>query len=152
MYKRMNLKNNNGFTLVEILLVILILAVVMTIGATTLIQVFNIVPESNERMSTRQLAEINLSTIATYIRNAEEVNPDNDTITINEDGILKIIRHSDKSIKKNGEVLINDIETFSIEKDDDTEQENLYIVTIEKCAQEECEENTVLTEQVLVRN
>ena len=152
MYKRMKIKKNNGFTIVEILMVILILAVVMSIGATILIQVFNIVPSSNERMTTRQLAEIDLSLIATYIRNAEEVNPDNDTITVNEAGISKIIRHQDNSIKKNGEVLINDIERFYIEKDEDSEQENLYIITIEKCNQEECEENVTLSQQVFRRN
>ncbi|KXS49503.1 MAG: hypothetical protein BHK79_00975 [Halanaerobium sp. MDAL1] len=152
MYKRMKIKKNNGFTIVEILMVILILAVVMSIGAAILIQVFNIVPSSNERMTTRQLAEIDLSLIATYIRNAEEVNPDNDTITVNEAGISKIIRHQDNSIKKNGEVLINDIERFYIEKDEDSEQENLYIITIEKCNQEECEENVTLSQQVFRRN
>jgi prepilin-type N-terminal cleavage/methylation domain-containing protein len=148
----MKIKKNNGFTIVEILMVILILAVVMSIGAAILIQVFNIVPSSNERMTTRQLAEIDLSLIATYIRNAEEVNPDNDTITVNEAGISKIIRHQDNSIKKNGEVLINDIERFYIEKDEDSEQENLYIITIEKCNQEECEENVTLSQQVFRRN
>lgn len=152
MYKRMKIKKNNGFTIVEILMVILILAVVMSIGAAILIQVFNIVPSSNERMTTRQLAEIDLSLIATYIRNAEEVNPDNDNITVNEAGISKIIRHQDNSIKKNGEVLINDIERFYIEKDEDSEQENLYIITIEKCNQEECEENVTLSQQVFRRN
>jgi prepilin-type N-terminal cleavage/methylation domain-containing protein len=148
----MKIKKNNGFTIVEILMVILILAVVMSIGAAILIQVFNIVPSSNERMTTRQLAEIDLSLIATYIRNAEEVNPDNDNITVNEAGISKIIRHQDNSIKKNGEVLINDIERFYIEKDEDSEQENLYIITIEKCNQEECEENVTLSQQVFRRN
>ncbi|RAK06721.1 hypothetical protein C8C77_12157 [Halanaerobium saccharolyticum] len=49
-------------------------------------------------------------------------------------------------------LLIFRLETFSIEKDDDSEQENLYIITIEKCRQEICEEDVTLSQQVLRRN
>jgi prepilin-type N-terminal cleavage/methylation domain-containing protein len=145
-------KNSKGFTLVEVLITIAILGIVMAIGAAVLIQTFEIIPNTNQRMSTRQLAEINLSTIASFVRNAESIDIINDTITISENGSSKIIKLEDESIKKNGKVLINDIEKFFIEKDSDLGQDNLYIITIEKCSQEECEDNVLLSQQVSIRN
>ena len=152
MKKILTLKDENGFTLIEMILVITILTIVMAIAASILIQIFNIVPSSNQRMSTRQLAEINLSTIASLMKNAESIDDDNDTITINENGSSKIIKLENKTIKKGNEVIINDIQIFNIKKDEDTGQDNLYTITIEKCSQKECEENAKLSEQVLIRN
>ena len=152
MIKIMAFKNPKGFTLVEVLITVAILGIIMAVGAAVLIQTFDIIPTTNERMSTRQLAEINLSTITGFIRNAESIDVNNNTITINENGSSKIIKLEDKSIKKDGEVLINDIERFSIEKDSDSGQEKLYILTIEKCSQDKCEDNVLLRQQVAIRN
>ena len=152
MIKIMAFKNPKGFTLVEVLITVAILGIVMAVGAAVLIQTFEIIPTTNQRMSTRQLAEINLSTITAFIRNAESIDVNNDTITISENGSSKIIKLEDKSIKKDGEVLINDIERFSIEKDSDSGQEKLYILTIEKCSQDKCEDNVLLRQQVAIRN
>ena len=152
MIKIMAFKNPKGFTLVEVLITVAILGIILAVGAAVLIQTFEIIPTTNQRMSTRQLAEINLSTITAFIRNAESIDVNNDTITISENGSSKIIKLEDKSIKKDGEVLINDIERFSIEKDSDSGQEKLYILTIEKCSQDKCEDNVLLRQQVAIRN
>ena len=152
MPKKSGLKNENALTLIEMLIVISILAVVMSIAASILIQVFNIVPSSNERMSTRQLAEINLTTISVFIRNADTINTDEKTIIINENEDSKIIKYDNNSnsIKKNGETIIPNIKSFFIEQDSD--QNNLYTVIMEKCNTENCEDTVELDTQAFRRN
>lgn len=150
MNKLLLIKKSEGFTLVEVLIFLAIFGIVMAVGAAVLIQIFDIIPSTNERMSTRQLAEIDLNKLAAFVRRAKEVDPDNNSITIIEDEIEKVIGFDDNAIKKDNNIIINNVESFKLEKDSDSE--NLYFIILEKCNTEDCEESVILETQVLLRN
>lgn len=62
------MENNRGLTLVELLLTLVILAVVMTLIATILVQSFNIFRESTERVSKNRLTQIMIKDLSQNIR------------------------------------------------------------------------------------
>ena len=72
------IENNKGITLIEILISITILGVVLAIATSMIIQTYNLVPSGTRRMSAKQMAEMHVTEIAPYIRNAGE----GDTIEI----------------------------------------------------------------------
>lgn len=62
------MRNNKGLTLVELLITLTILALVMTLIATILIQAFNVFNSSTERISTNRLTQIMVEDITQNIR------------------------------------------------------------------------------------
>ena len=157
MNKLMHFKNSKGFTVIEVLLTIAILGIVMAAGAAALIQFFEIIPLSNERMSTRQLAEIDLNRLVTLVREAKSITPSKDEpiIKINEDGTDIEIDFNDNknTIEKNDNSFINNVKNFDIEEADaDADQDNLYIITFEKCNTEDCNKSVSLKTRAFIRN
>lgn len=153
MNKLMNFKNSEGFTLIEVLLTIAILGIVMAAGAAALIQFFEIIPLSNERMSTRQLAEIDLNRLVTLVREAKSITPSKDEpiIKINEDGTDIDIDFNDttNTIEKDNNSFISNVKNFDIVEAD---QDNLYIITFEKCNTEDCNKSVSLKTRAFIRN
>jgi len=73
-----SLNNDNGLTVIELLLAILILGIVMTAITTMIVQSFDLFDSSTRRMSAGQLAELALDQIALHLRTAtSEINEDN---------------------------------------------------------------------------
>lgn len=62
------MRNNKGLTLVELLITLTILAIVMTLVATILVQAFNIFNSSTERVSNNRLTQIMVEDITQNIR------------------------------------------------------------------------------------
>jgi len=112
---------NEGFTLVELLLAIGILGIFMTMIIPMIIQPFNIVVPSSQRMSAKQMAELHVTEISRYVRNGEK-----DKINYDEDN--NIINISDNGITRS----FNNITHFNINKDDDN-----YKITLEKLEKKE---------------
>lgn len=63
---------DNGFTLVEILMTVIILGVVMLIVTSMIIQSFNIVDDSSQRITQNRLVEIMIEDISNYFRSATD--------------------------------------------------------------------------------
>jgi prepilin-type N-terminal cleavage/methylation domain-containing protein len=63
---------DNGFTLVEILMTIIILGVVILIVTSMIIQSFSIVDDSSQRITQNRLVEIMLEDISKYFRSATD--------------------------------------------------------------------------------
>lgn len=145
-------KKSEGFTLIEVLLTIAILGIVMAVGASVLIQFFDIIPSSNERMSTRQLAEIELNKLVTLVREAKNVDTGSNTITVSENGEdieIKFNGSANNIEKGNNNIFINNVKNFDIK---DTDQENLYNLIFEKCNTENCDKSVTVKTQALKRN
>ena len=120
------IKNNKGITLIELLIVITLLGVVLAMVTTMIIQALDFVGDGTRRMSAKQLAEINLTEISKYVRNAEEINiVDDDIEIITTDG--KSITFENNNMKKDGTIFIHNIEDFKIES-----KNGSYEITIEK--------------------
>ncbi|SDL59708.1 type II secretion system protein [Halarsenatibacter silvermanii] len=71
-------KNQSGLTLIELIISIAIMGVVIALASTMIIQAFNLAPVGSRRMSAGQLAEMHITEISRYIRNARV----NDKISI----------------------------------------------------------------------
>ena len=83
MKKLFRYNKNNGFTVIELLMAIIILGVVMAAVTTMIVQSFNVFDRSTRRMSAGQLAELALSEVGGYLRTVTE------TIELNENGPWK---------------------------------------------------------------
>ena len=70
--------NDNGFTIVEIFLAVVITAIVLTIITSMIIQAFNVFDSSTRRMSAAQLAELATTEISGHLRSATSYDKDND--------------------------------------------------------------------------
>ena len=68
--------DNDGFTVIELLMAIIILGVVMAAITTMIVQSFNVFDSSTRRMSAGQLAELALSEVGGYLRSATDVTSD----------------------------------------------------------------------------
>lgn len=132
------IKANDGFTLVELILSFALLSIFLSMITPMIIQPF-MVEESSQRMSVRQMAELNLRKIARYARNAnnieinENINPNSYKIIGDEVEIS--YNSSDDNIKKDGETLISNAEMEIIEIDETSE--NIYKIIITKYNNEE---------------
>ena len=148
-------KTNKGFTLVEILLAISILGIVVAMFTGIIIHTFNIVGPSSQRMSAKQMAELNLRQIARYARGAIDISDIENEIIIDNNETEKVIEFDVENnvITKNGRVLIHNIADFYIE----SINYNTYTITIKKCILENCdnlEENDLIERktQIQIRN
>ena len=71
--------DNEGLTLIELLISIALLGVVLTLATTMLVQSLNVIEPSMKRMSAGQLTELAKSELSTYLRTATtEVSKDLD--------------------------------------------------------------------------
>lgn len=64
-------KKENGFTVIELLVAIVIMGAVLAIATTMIVQSFNVFRSSTYRMSAGQMAEMTLRQIALQVRAAE---------------------------------------------------------------------------------
>ncbi|MFW6016683.1 MAG: type II secretion system protein [bacterium] len=142
---------NKGFTLIELLLAITILSVFLTMIVPMIIHPF-IVGQSFQRMSTQQMAELNLRKISRYVRNAVEVDFNENKITIQDE---TIIENENNDIIKNDKILISNT-NFELEAIN-VNDKNIYKITIQKCDGEDlekCEEDDLIkiSTNVQIRN
>ena len=143
------IKNENGITLVEILLAIAIIGIVISMSTGMIVQVFKIIIPNNERMNVKQMAEINLREITPYVRNAEDIDIDSNVVTttnnheLKKDGDKIIIRDENDIIIRT----INNISKFEINENSD-----LYTIIIEKCVSNECNNIVSLKTEIYPRN
>ena len=87
---RNSLKKEDGITLIEILLALAIIGIVISMSTGMITQAFRIIIPSSERMSVKQNAEINLTEISSYVRNAQSIDTTaNKIITIKNHEIAK---------------------------------------------------------------
>ncbi len=63
-------ENRSGLTLVELIISIAIMGIVVAIASTMIIQGFNLAPAGARRMSAGQMAEMHITEISRFIRNA----------------------------------------------------------------------------------
>lgn len=118
------IEKRKGITLIELLISIAILGVVLAIATTLIIQAYNIAPSGARRMSARQMAEMHVTEIARYARNA---NPEDiDSYSIGEE-VQYNESENEIEINNNGRIF-NNIIDFSIEPAGD----NDYKITLEK--------------------
>jgi len=122
------IKSLKGVTLIELIIVIVILGTVLTIATTMIIQAFNIVNPSSERMSAKQLAEIHLTEISKYVRNGEDIELVNG------------------NIEKDGEIIIHNIKDFEM-----TLNNGIYTITLTKKIDDQ-ENDITVTRKVSPRN
>ncbi|SDG78814.1 Type II secretory pathway, pseudopilin PulG [Halanaerobium congolense] len=119
------IKNNEGFTLIELIVIIGIIGLIVPAVSTMIIQGFNIFDRGIEKMSTEQQVEIALREIADYLKASNNLPPldhedeNNNSITLNNnsdsfsfksysDNTNKDIEISLSSADKNLNLLIND--------------------------------------------
>lgn len=130
MNKLRKIKNDNGLTLIELLISIALLGVTLAIATTIIIQAYNIVPSGSRRMSAKQMAEMHVTEIARHIRNNEELEVNGNTvdisssdeITIEENGVFAL------EIEVNDETNIyHDIVYFELNNANDS-----YLIILEK--------------------
>lgn len=60
----------NGFTLIELIIAIFLMGVVISIASAMLVQSFNVFESSTRRMSASQLAELTKREVSSYLRSA----------------------------------------------------------------------------------
>ena len=73
MRKIIRFYKNDGFTIIELLMAIIILGVVMAAITTMIVQSFNVFDSSTRRMSAGQLAELGLSEVGRVLRSAKTI-------------------------------------------------------------------------------
>lgn len=71
------IKNENGFTLIEIILTLTIIVLVIPLASNMMVQSFNIFNSGIYRMNTRQRVELALDQISDYLRSATEIDEEN---------------------------------------------------------------------------
>lgn len=149
------IQKNSGITLIEVILATVILGVVLTLTTTMIIQSFNIVEPSSQRMSAKQLTELNLREIARYVRNARKIDgdkiiDDDDEITIDEDVIIS----KEEDMIKLEDIDGNRINTFhSIKKlSIEADNEDAYIITLERFRDDDREDTVEKKFKVNLRN
>lgn len=143
------IKKEKGISLIEILLAIAIIGVVISMSTGMITQAFRIIIPSSERMSVKQMAEINLTEISAYVRNAKDVDTSNNTITTIKDHTLS--KSGDKIVVKDEND--NTIRTFNnISNFDLNEDNNVYTIIIEKCSNEDCSKVIHVETDILPRN
>ena len=138
-----NLKNikseNSGFTLIEIILAIAISGTVIAMATGMIIQAFEIVGPSSERISAKQSGELNLTEISRFARNASDAdidkNNNNEIVTLNNEIVSYNSTENKIEVEKDGSIVrkFHNINSFTIEKDNES-----YIIKIEKCENKSC--------------
>lgn len=142
------IKNDKGITLVEILLAIAIIGIVISMSTGMIVQVFRIIVPNTERMNVKQMAEINLREITPFVRNAKDIDTNNNIVTTTNDHELKrdgnkiVINDQDDNIIRT----INNISNFEINENSD-----LYTISIEKCI-DDCNDVIRLETEIYPRN
>ncbi|CCU79378.1 hypothetical protein HSACCH_01286 [Halanaerobium saccharolyticum subsp. saccharolyticum DSM 6643] len=145
----MDIKKEKGFTLVELMLALAIVGIVVAVSTGFLVDLFNIVRPSTKRMNTKQIAEIRLTEISKYARNASKIDEDDDKIILNGKTIVKyenkeiLINNSDETLKKR----IPNIKGFNIVKLDE-----VYEIIIEVCRDDECSKFETVNTKIVPRN
>ena len=133
MRKIIRFYKNDGFTIIELLMAIIILGVVMAAITTMIVQSFNVFDSSTRRMSAGQLAELGLSEVGRVLRSAktipgipvdgdefDEFDDKDKTYSFTgyiDDSDTKeeiVIEFSDNRIVINGEIRLNNVEKFNI--------------------------------------
>lgn len=118
-YLKKLLQLEKGMTLLEALVSLLILGVVLTIVTSMLVHSFNIFSSAPDRMSAKQMGELNLREIVRYVRSSEAVSlenggkiPENETHELKkeEEGIIlegvKLVDSDSLIITLNNNVLL----------------------------------------------
>jgi type II secretory pathway pseudopilin PulG len=143
------LKKEDGITIIEILLALAIIGIVLSMSTGMITQAFRIIIPSSERMSVKQTAEINLTEITSYVRNAQSI----DTTT------NRIITIKNHEIAKSGDKVIikdennNTIRTINnIAKFELSENNDIYTIILEKCIDEGCKNKITVETEILPRN
>ncbi|TDP96960.1 prepilin-type N-terminal cleavage/methylation domain-containing protein [Halanaerobium saccharolyticum] len=149
----MSLNKEKGFTLIELMLALAIVGIVVFSSTGMIVNLFNIVRPSAQRMNTKQVAEIRLIEIAKYVRAASnsDVDTSSNNISFNGGIILEyddnkiLINNNDGSLKKS----IPNIKDFNIEDDD---SDGVYNVTIEVCRDSGCDDTVKRSTRISLRN
>ncbi|MDZ7672691.1 MAG: prepilin-type N-terminal cleavage/methylation domain-containing protein [Halanaerobiales bacterium] len=143
------IKNNNGFTLIEILLAIAIIGIAISMSTGMITQAFRIIIPNNERMNVKQMAEINLREISPYVRNAKDIDTTLNKIVTNND--YEVLKENNQIViyDNNGNQIrtINNISNFEI-----NENSNIYTVIIEKCIDSSCDNIVSIESEIIPRN
>jgi prepilin-type N-terminal cleavage/methylation domain-containing protein len=143
--------NNQGFTLIELILALAIIGILISMATGAILQAFNIVTPSTKRMNAKQMAEIRLAEIISYARNAKDINKNNDTITTIENTLKfennKIII---EDISSGNEIRsFSQINSFNITDDNN---DGVYKIEIQKCYDEDCNNTVTISKEVSPRN
>ena len=125
------IKANDGFTLVELILSFALLSIFLTMITPMIIQPF-MVEKSSQRMSARQMTELNLRKIARYARNANNIVINSNIYKIIGDEVEISYNSSDDNIKKDGKILIRNAEMEIKENSED-----IYKIIITKNNEED---------------
>jgi type II secretory pathway pseudopilin PulG len=118
------IKNNEGFTLIELIVIIGIIGIIVPAVSTMIIQGFNIFDRGIEKMSTDQQVEIALREVADYLKASNNLPPldhedeNNNSITLNNNDSFSFKSYSSSTNKdieislssadENFNLLIND--------------------------------------------
>jgi len=137
MRKIIRFYDNDGFTVIELLMAIVILGVVMAAVTTMIVQSFNVFDSSTRRMSAGQLAELALSEVGGYLRSTTEIisldengswkfsgyHPDNEdeVVTLEFNLVNKTLKLKVNDIEKR--TILNNVEEFDISSINDNEFE-----------------------------
>ncbi|MFO7815579.1 MAG: prepilin-type N-terminal cleavage/methylation domain-containing protein [Halanaerobiales bacterium] len=143
------IKYDNGITLVEILLAIAIIGIVISMSTGMIARAFRIIIPNTERMSVKKMAENNLQEIIPYVRNAKDIDADNNIVTTTKS--YKVQQSENKIIIKdeNDNIIrnINNILEFEIKNSSD-----LYTIIIKKCVNNKCNDTISLETEIYPRN
>jgi len=146
------LKFNKGFTLIEIILAVAISGTVIAMATGMIIQAFEIVGPSSERISAKQSGELNLTEISRYVRNSKDDNIDennNEIETLNSTTVSYNNEKNKIEVKnKNGNIIrsFHNISSFTIKSNSGS-----YIIEIKKCKNKKCNEPIILDIEITPR-
>ena len=150
MRKLIKFYDNDGFTVIELLMAIIILGVVMAAITTMIVQSFNVFDSSTRRMSAGQLAELALSEVGGYLRSATDATTEGNIDDDNKpygpwrfkgyhpeyDNVVDFIFDLDENTQQLildvvdiNRVIANNVQEFYIEKEVDSENE--FVIYIE---------------------
>jgi len=142
MRKLIRFYDNDGFTVIELLMAIVILGVIMAAITTMIVQSFNVFDSSTRRISAGQLAELALSEVGGYLRSVTPYEEDKGDFEDNfgddswvfygyhpgtEDQIVKFeLNLIDESLLLkveglNERTVLNNVKDFDISKEDNNE-------------------------------
>jgi prepilin-type N-terminal cleavage/methylation domain-containing protein len=142
-------RKEQGFTLIELMLALAIVGIVVALSTGFIVDLFNIVQPSAQRMNTKQIAEIRLTEISKYVRAASAIDQDDDKIILNGKTIVEhqdktiLINNSDGTLKRS----FSNIKDFNIVKLDE-----VYEIIIEVCRDDECSKFETVSTKIVPRN
>ena len=134
-------EKNSGFTLIEVLLATVILGMVLALSSSLIIQSLNISLPGSRRMSVKQMAELHLTEIIPYVKNAREDGIENYKIKTREGKKVEYHEEKDKIVIKDEKE--NKINSFSNISYFDINNENNDYYTIELTKERDEEKRSV---------